>query len=129
MDLFHLQSWIFLLFWLADFFTPAHWICYPTSWTLVSDEKSGVNLIGVPCTLIVEFLLMLMKFCICLLNIFTCCILAWISVFTHLEFILLNLQINVFLYICKIFAIISLNIFSAPCSFFLLLVLPLWMLM
>lgn len=92
--------------------------------SVVSDEKSGVNLIGVPCMLIVEFLLMLMKFCVCFLSIFTSCFLAWISVFTHLEFILLNLQINIFLYVCKIFAIISLNIFSAPCSFSLLLVTP-----
>lgn len=92
--------------------------------SVVSDEKSGINLIGVPCMLIVEFLLMLMKFCICFLSIFTSCFLAWISVFTHLEFILLNLQINIFLYVCKIFAIISLNIFSAPCSFSLLLVTP-----
>ena len=37
---------------------------------------------------------------------------------SHLEFILLNLQINVFLYICQIFAIISLNTFFAPWSFF-----------
>ena len=48
---------------------------------------------------------------------------------SHLEFILLNLQINVFLYICQIFAIISWILFLLLGLFPFLLVLPLWMLM
>ena len=94
--------------------------------SVVSYEKSSVNLIGVPCMLIVVFLLLLLKFSLCFLNIFAMMHLCVYPTWSSSCWIC---RLMFFFTFAKFLPSFHWILFLLLGLFSFLLVLPLWMLM
>ena len=94
--------------------------------SVVSDGKSSVNLTGVSCMLRVLFLLLILKFCLCFLNIFA---MMHLSVYPTWSSSCWICRLMFFFTFAKFLPSFHWILFLLPGLFPFLVVLPLWMLM
>lgn len=94
--------------------------------SVVSDGKSSVNLTGVSCMFIVLFLLLILKFCLCFLNIFA---MMHLSVYPTWSSSCWICRLMFFFTFAKFLPSFHWILFLLLGLFPFLLVLPLWMLM